>query len=398
MLGAMPTTPPLLKPGFPTMPLNGPKVKRSGDRSTTGGPAGRMLPAVCIAIPSRALGPPFAWPWRVANTVGQQLSFFPTHLPHVSLVFQWLVIAKEPRRGRRAPSSPLAAPSKTSQLRAGARIEYDAASAVAPVWHPSRRLAQKAMERISREIPRKTLAASPFQFPRPASGFHFQKDKQMRYLIAFCLAAWIFAEGSCGKAAERPPQWPEVELAQAKVATMSGPVGVALVRGLARLAEPPYTAEWLLADVSRKKFRVFANYSGDVSGRFLELATLTSTPENPRPATLAEALKTVAAYQRPDGHFGADFDLNKNINVKDAVWKWAPIPMLWGNSRLLVGLVTAAKQFNEPRLLGVGEKTGGFLRQTAPSSFARSGDWTNIAPAEPTPPATSAAIFRRSKG
>jgi hypothetical protein len=206
----------------------------------------------------------------------------------------------------------------------------------------------------------------------------------MRYVIVLCFAAWTLALSAVGVATAEPQEcclslcessdsfaerkatgWPKIELAQPQAVAMTRPVGAMLERGLARLAEPPYTADWLLADVSRKTFRVFANYSGDVSGRFLELATLTSTPERPQPGTLTEMLKSVAAYQRPDGHFGADFDLTKDINVKDAVWKWAPNPMLWGNARLLVGLVTAAKQFNEPGLLAAAKKLGDFYVNSA---------------------------------
>ena len=59
-----------------------------------------------------------------------------------------------------------------------------------------------------------------------------------------------------------------------QVVEFGGPVGKALRRGVARLAQPPYTQDWLLADVSFQVNRIFTNYSGDVSGRFLELAGL----------------------------------------------------------------------------------------------------------------------------
>src|ERR1035438_8941097 len=70
--------------------------------------------------------------------------------------------------------------------------------------------------------------------------------------------------------------WPVVNLASPRQVELSGLVGTQLQRGIDRLNQPPYTTDWLLADVSFKLKRAFHNYSGDVSGRFLELAALTS--------------------------------------------------------------------------------------------------------------------------
>src|ERR1035438_8196654 len=72
--------------------------------------------------------------------------------------------------------------------------------------------------------------------------------------------------------------WPRVTLASPGEVELTGPVGAALKRGGEPPPEPPYTTDWLLADVSFKLNRAFTNYSGDVSGRFLELAALTSPP------------------------------------------------------------------------------------------------------------------------
>ena len=51
-------------------------------------------------------------------------------------------------------------------------------------------------------------------------------------------------------------------------------------------------------------------------------------------------------YQKADGHFGVEVDLKKPL-LKTA----PPILMLWGNARMLVGLVTAAEQFHDAELL-----------------------------------------------
>ena len=175
----------------------------------------------------------------------------------------------------------------------------------------------------------------------------------MLWLLLVCLAAsptlWSgepYAAALFGRGLALPPPG-EVRL--------GGVQGEALERGVARLAQDPYSADWLLADVSFKVSRIFTNYSGDVSGRFLELATLTSPPGRLSPATLPEALASIARYQKPDGHFGVDLDLKQPLLRNSA-----PIPMLWGNARLLVGLVTAAQQLHEPKLLAAARRLGDF--------------------------------------
>ena len=108
--------------------------------------------------------------------------------------------------------------------------------------------------------------------------------------------------------------WPRVTLASPGGVELAGPVGAALKRGVKRLAQPPYTTDWLLADVSFKLNRAFTNYSGDVSGRFLELAALTSLPGRYSPATLPPVLEEITKYQKADGHYGGEMDLSQPMH------------------------------------------------------------------------------------
>jgi hypothetical protein len=162
--------------------------------------------------------------------------------------------------------------------------------------------------------------------------------------------------------ADRPQQWqwPKVTLADPQQVQWRGPLGEALQRGVARLAEPPYSEPWLLADVSFQVDRIFTNYSGDVSGRFLELASLTSPAGRHSPATLDPVRAAISRFQKPDGHFGAEVDLSKPL-LKNS----PPIPMLWGNGRLLVGLVTAGRLFHDPQLMASARRLGDFYVNTA---------------------------------
>ncbi len=158
---------------------------------------------------------------------------------------------------------------------------------------------------------------------------------------------------------DQADDWPKVSLPSPREVEMGGPIGEDYKRGVERLALPPYETPWLLADVSFAVKRIFTNYSGDVSGRFLELASLTSPRGKPIPPTLDAVLNEILRYQKPDGHFGADFDLSKKFE-RNTTQKSAPLPMFWGNARLLVGLVAAAQERNRPEFLEAAKKLGDY--------------------------------------
>jgi hypothetical protein len=172
-------------------------------------------------------------------------------------------------------------------------------------------------------------------------------------LILILLFAWAAL-------ADSDASWPALNLAAPDQVQLGEPVDAQLKRGIARLAQEPYTPEWLLADVSFKVDRIFTNYSGDVSGRFLELASVTSPPGQCQPSSLGPVVKEIAQYQKGDGHFGLPIELSQKMEKNSA-----PIPMLWGNARLLVGLVAAASHFHDTNLLAAARRLGDFYVTTA---------------------------------
>ena len=94
---------------------------------------------------------------------------------------------------------------------------------------------------------------------------------------------------------------------------------------------PAYTEEFLLADVRPEAVRRFTEFSGDLSGRYIgALATAAQAygMEFPGLDTLVEK---VVALQKPEGYFGAAFHPEKLAD--------ADLALLWGNGRLLVGLL-----------------------------------------------------------
>jgi len=189
------------------------------------------------------------------------------------------------------------------------------------------------------------------------------------FVLFFLLTQGLFAQKSnitdtpASTFTKRPvgdsPVWPTINLASPDKVEMTGTLGRSFQRGVQRLSLAPYTTDWLLSDVSFKVDRIYTYYSGDVSGRFLELGVLTSPAGQLSPAALPEAIKTIAGYQKPDGHFGADFDA-----AKPFVAGSSEITMLWGNARMLVGLVTASLKLNDQELLTAARRLGDFYVNT----------------------------------
>lgn len=107
-----------------------------------------------------------------------------------------------------------------------------------------------------------------------------------------------------------------------------------LDRALRRVVDgeaPRYDQQFVLADLAGRPDRRFLNFSGDLSGRYIgalsAAASLREIPERRLHALVREALR----HQLPDGSFGMRWSGNR---VTDEV-----MAKMWGNGRLLVGLL-----------------------------------------------------------
>ncbi len=177
----------------------------------------------------------------------------------------------------------------------------------------------------------------------------------------FCLQAILpaLAGPSAREGGAHP--WLSIVLPAPESVTLGGPWGAALARGVERLDREPYTSEeWLLADITDKIRRYPNNYSGDVPGRYIELAVLTSAGQPFSPPLVSNVLAALPGLQKPDGHFGVDLDLAKPTDATSALY-----PMLWGNGRLLIGLPVAARATGDPRLWEAARRLGDFYVNSA---------------------------------
>ncbi len=146
---------------------------------------------------------------------------------------------------------------------------------------------------------------------------------------------------------------------------LGGEVGNAATACAARLRFAPFDSlPWLRADLSGETasefdeagwghvlFRPFKNYSGDISGRFIEIMAMDSGGDLTRHPAFKGLLEAAAREQRPGGYFCASgvIDWQQPIDHpqpgEDALGS-RMLPALWGNARMLCGLVEAMRAFH----------------------------------------------------
>jgi DUF1680 family protein len=167
--------------------------------------------------------------------------------------------------------------------------------------------------------------------------------------VVFSLSVLFSALGA-DWAPPRPASVDELRLA--------GPWAAAQARAVARLGAAPLDRrDFILADVSLKQPRPFVEFSGDVSGRWIGAAAFLA-PQYPQPlAAFPQILAEIPAYQKADGHFGADQHL-------PAIDRGRDMPILWGNGRLLLGLVEVFQRTGNAQALHTARRIGDYFVAT----------------------------------
>jgi DUF1680 family protein len=176
------------------------------------------------------------------------------------------------------------------------------------------------------------------------------KKYEKRYLFLSGLALFLFG---CGGQ-------PGMEVSKNEAAgEFTHRMAMAENRLVGSKFKPVFTPEFILADVNidPENPRRFYNYSGDLSGRYIEALSVLCSPGkcNHLDGIVTQALK----YQHPDGRFGSP-DLvftEKNIGKEH-------MPLLWGNGRLLTGLLEYYKHSGSEQVLQTACRLGDFFLST----------------------------------
>lgn len=136
-------------------------------------------------------------------------------------------------------------------------------------------------------------------------------------------------------------------------------MNMAVKRLTGRAMAPVFTDDFVLADVdiNLKNPRRFYNFSGDLSGRFIEVMTLISRDQPD--IKIKPLVYRLLTYQKKDGRFGND-------SLAFTAEQIGPqhMALLWGNGRLLVGLMTYYDHYKDPAILKAARRLGDFFLNT----------------------------------
>ena len=126
-----------------------------------------------------------------------------------------------------------------------------------------------------------------------------------------------------------------------------------------RGAQPAYTPEFLLEDLHGEPGRRFTVFSGDLSGRWIGALAASSASYGEDFPVLDDFVRKALPLQHPEGYFGKNFNAQQPGD--------ADLALLWGNGRLLVGLMEYHALRHDPAALAAARKLGDFLVSLGPS-------------------------------
>lgn len=116
---------------------------------------------------------------------------------------------------------------------------------------------------------------------------------------------------------------------------------------------PSFTPEFILSDVALQPKRRFNEFSGDLSGRYIETAARMPFPSS---VDTRQLVLSALKYQKSDGRFG-----DESLAFRADVIGPAHMALLWGNGRLLIGLLEAYRAYQDPAILQSAHRLGDFL-------------------------------------
>lgn len=122
---------------------------------------------------------------------------------------------------------------------------------------------------------------------------------------------------------------------------------------------PHFTKDFVLADAIPTPIRRFTEFSGDVSGRYLDALARAEGVTGRRFPEMDAILEGLAAAQKPAGFFGEAFP-------DGAIAAKPHMALLWGNGRLLTGLVEVHRRRGDAVSLAIARRLGDFLVSIGP--------------------------------
>jgi DUF1680 family protein len=178
------------------------------------------------------------------------------------------------------------------------------------------------------------------------------------FMITFPLRVVVGTVIGLGLASAR--DWEAPALPTPEAARLGGTWAAAQRLNAQRMAAAPLDkTEFILDDVALKQHRKFAEYSGDISGRWIGAAAFLAPQYLEDFAAFPAVMAGFPLYQKEDGHFGAEQHLPQIERKSD-------MPILWGNGRLLIGLVEVYDRTGDTNALRLARRLGDYFVTTDP--------------------------------
>jgi DUF1680 family protein len=109
--------------------------------------------------------------------------------------------------------------------------------------------------------------------------------------------------------------------------------------------------------------RRFTEFSGDVSGRYIGALATASRVYGTQVPGLDGLVAKAIALQKPDGYFGREFHYDKPTDLD--------LALLWGNGRMLVGLMEYYRLKPSSEVLAASKRLGDWLVRIAPLMLSK---------------------------
>lgn len=122
---------------------------------------------------------------------------------------------------------------------------------------------------------------------------------------------------------------------------------------------PEYNLPFLLADAAPQHTRRFTNFSGDVSGRYIGALAAAAEVSGRNFPSLDRLIDGLLPLQKADGHFGDPLSTGVTVTNND-------MAIMWGNGRLLIGLMEYQHLHPRAEVLAAARKLGDFVVAQAP--------------------------------
>ncbi len=121
---------------------------------------------------------------------------------------------------------------------------------------------------------------------------------------------------------------------------------------------PVYTDDFVLADAVPEHVRRFTEFSGDVSGRYIGALATVAQFNGKKFSELDQVVAKILKLQKEDGHFGDPFSTNEVTKSDMAI--------MWGNGRLLIGLLEYYRLNPSPAVLACARRLGDYFVKVGP--------------------------------